>query len=185
MSTFLITPTNIDDYDWIFKNPITNKWTIPIMNFNPFIANPYLYELDPLNNDAKYQNKTIDYFETKLTEKWLHRKSFYGGLLKYFVIKKKGDKGSITLISNPDKISESNISDDDYKHVLRYIEKFFITRRFVEKVLREYVRVSHIKWYDLYSNTDTLKNLFRHKLKKLIIKTIYELSKDVPSSDNK
>ena len=35
MSSFLITPTNIDDYDWIFRNPITGKWTIPVMNFNP------------------------------------------------------------------------------------------------------------------------------------------------------
>ena len=32
-----------------------------------------------------------------------------------------------------------------------------------------------IKWYDLYNNTSTLKDLFAHKLKKLIISTIYEM----------
>lgn len=177
MSTFIMTPTNVDDYNWIFRNPITQQWTIPIMTFNPLISNPYFYEVDPLNSDVKYQNRTIDYFHTRLTEKWLYKEALYKSLLKYFMIKKKDDKGSITLISDPTKISESNISDDDAKHVFKYIEKFFITRRFVEKVLREYITRSHVKWYDLYSNSSTLKDLFRHKLKKIIVKTIYSLNK--------
>lgn len=178
MSTFLITPTNIDDYDWIFKNPVTGQWTIPVMDFNPLVLNPFYYEIDPLNSDLQYQNRTIDYFYTKLTEKWLYKDSLFRSLLKYFHVSKKNDKGTITLISDPDKISESNILEDDYKHVLKYIEKFFITRRFVEKVLREYISVTHIKWYDLYNNGDTLKDLFRHKLKKIIIRTIYAVKDD-------
>ncbi len=176
MSTFIMTPTNIDDYDWILRDPITGKWTIPTLTFNPLILNPYYYELDPLNSNPAYQKKTIDYFHTKLTEKWLYKEPIYRSLLKYFKISKKGEEGKVILVSDLDKISESNVPKDDYKHVLKYIEKFFINRRFVEKVLREYVAVTHIKWYDLYNNTDTLKDLFRHKLKKLIIKTIYALS---------
>jgi hypothetical protein len=175
MSTMLITPTNIDDYDWIFRNPVTGKWTIPVLEFNPLIPNPFYLELDPLNSDPRYHNRTIDYFHTKLTEKWLYKDPMFKSLLKYFHVSKKGDKGGVSLITDPEKLSKEKLSDDEEKYVLRYIEKFFITRRFVEKVLREYVAVTHIKWYDLYSNTDTLKDLFRHKLKKMIVKTIYSM----------
>jgi hypothetical protein len=178
MSTLLITPTNIDDYDWIFKNPVSGKWTIPVLEFNPLIFNPFYLEIDPLNVDPRYQNRTIDYFHTKLTEKWLYRDPMFRSLLKYFHVTKKGDKGTVTLISDPEKVSKEKLTEDEEKYIFKYIEKFFITKRFVEKVLREYVAVAHVKWYDLYSNSDTLKDLFRHKLKKIIVKTIYSIEKD-------
>ncbi|HLX52338.1 MAG TPA: hypothetical protein VKR58_00255, partial [Aquella sp.] len=118
-----------------------------------------------------------DYFYTKLTERWLYKDPLFKSLLRYFKINKSKDKGEVTLISDPEKTAESNVKEDDKKHVFKYIEKYFINRRFVEKVLREYVAVTHIKWYDLYNNTDNLKDLFNHKLKKLIKKTIYASSK--------
>jgi hypothetical protein len=176
--SFILSPTNIEDYDWIFKNPRTDVWTIPVLTFNSSLLSPYVYEIDPLNNDINYQSRTIDYFLTKLTEKWLHKKQFYNPLLKYFTVTKSGDKGTVTLISNPEKISDKEMTGDDYKYVLMYIEKFFLKRRFVEKSLRTYINASHMKWYDLYSNSDIVKKLFRHKLKKLIIKTIYALEKE-------
>ena len=175
MSSFVLTPTNIEDYNWIFVNPLTKKWTVPVLDFDPAIMNPYLYELDPLNNDIQYQSRTIDYFLQKLTEKWLYKKSFYTPLLKFFSVSKSGDKGTVTLISDPKKVSESKVTGDDYKYVLKYIEKFFLKRRFVEKTLRTYVKSSCIKWYDLYNNTEDVQDLFRHKLKKLIVKMIYNL----------
>ena len=83
----------------------------------------------------------------------------------------------MTLISDPDNIPKSDNKEEDAKFIFKYIEKYFITRRFVEKVLREYVSTTHIKWYDLFNNSDTLIELFVHKLKKLIVSTIYELKK--------
>lgn len=177
MSTFIVTPTNIDDYDWILKNPITGKWAIPVLTYDLSITNPWFYDIDPLNSDRRYQDRTIDYFYTKLTERWLYKDPLFKSLLRYFKINKSKDKGEVTLISDPEKTVESNVKEDDKKHVFKYIEKYFINRRFVEKVLREYVAVTHIKWYDLYNNTDSLKDLFNHKLKKLIKKTIYASSK--------
>src|SRR5579872_5579346 len=112
MTTMLITPTNIDDYDWIFKNPITGKWTIPVLEFNPLIVNPFYYEIDPLNVDPQYQNQTIDYFRTKLTEKWLYHNPLFKSLLKYFHVTKKGDKGSVTLITDPEKVSKEKLTED-------------------------------------------------------------------------
>lgn len=177
MTTFLMTPTNIDDYDWILKNPILNKFTIPVIKYDLRVPNPFAIDIDPLNHDKRYQEQTIDYFYTKLTERWLYKDPIFKSLIKYFKITKNKNEGEITLVSDPSHISRTNVSEEDYKHVLRYINKIFITKRFVEKVLREYVTITHIKWYDLYNNTDDIKDLFRHKLKKLIIKTIYASSK--------
>lgn len=177
MSTFIVTPTNIDYLYSLFRNPITGKWEIPILTFNPRIINPFLGEIDPLNEDRRYQDRVVDHFYTRLTERWLYRDPLFKSLLKYFKVDKKGDHGTVSLISDPDKIKESNISPDDNRYVFKYIEKYFITRRFVEKVLRQYVNTTRIKWYDLFNNSDTVKDLLRHKLKKMIIRTIYEVSK--------
>jgi len=176
MSSFIMTPTNIDDLESIFKNPITGQWTIPVLTFNTSILNPFYQEIDPLNNDPRYQDRVIEHFYTKLTEKWLYRDPLFRSLLKYFKVEKSGDKGTVSLISDPNKTTDiSKISDDDSKFIFKYIEKYFITKRFIEKVLREYVKTTRIKWYDLFSNTDTMKDLLRHKLKKLIVSTIYQL----------
>jgi len=176
MSSFIMTPTDIDDLSFILKNPITNKWSIPILTFNP-LYNPYYREIDVLNEDRQYQNRVIDHFYIRLTEKWLFRKAIFKKLLKYFKVNKTNNEGTVSLISDPDNVPSSGIKDEDNKFVFKYIEKYFITRRFVEKVLREYVRTTHIKWYDLFNNSDTLIDLFAHKLKKLIVSTIYEMKK--------
>lgn len=176
---FNLTPSNLDDYDWVFRDPINGLWTVPIMEFNPQIMNPFYYEIDPLNYDKQYQDRMVNVFYTKLTEKWLYHGSKYKDLFKYFLIKKKDDKGTVTLVSDLDKLSNpSEMSESDGKYILKYIEKWFITKRFVEKTLREYVNTNRIKWYDLYANSSILKDLFRHKLKKIIIKTIHQLNKD-------
>ena len=111
----------------------------------------------------------------RLTEKWLYKNSVFRKLLKYFHVEVNGKEGTVTLISDPTKISETDLNEKYRHHIFKFIEKYFITKRFVEKVMRQYVNTSHIKWYDLFNNTDILKELFSHKLKKLIIATIYQL----------
>lgn len=175
MTEFIITPTNIDFLESIFRNPITGRWTIPILTFNINYTNPFYTEIDPLNKDPNYQKSVVENFYLRLKEKWLYKEPIYRSLLKYFKVDKKGDEGKIYLVTNIDEASESNIDTKYQKHVLKYIEKFFVTKKFVDKVLREYVGTTRIKWYDLFHNTDTLKDLFAHKLKKMIISTIYEL----------
>jgi hypothetical protein len=175
MSEFIITPTNVDFLESIFRNPLTGRWTIPILTFNTGLINPYYGDIDPLNDDPKYQKNVIDHFYIRLTEKWLYKDPIFKSLLKYFKIEKNGDEVRVSLVPNMDSVSRSNVDEKYKKYVYRYIEKVFITKKFVDKVLRQYVKVTHIKWYDLFYNTDTLKDLFAHKLKKLIISTIYEL----------
>lgn len=184
MSEFIITPTNVDFLESIFRNPITGRWTIPILTFNTKYVNPYFGEIDPLNDDPRYQKQVIDNFYTRLTEKWLYKEPIFRSLMKYFNVEKNGEEGQISLISDPDKISEIKTDEKYRNYVFQYIEKYFITKRFIDRILRQYVNTTHIKWYDLFHNTDTLKDLFAHKLKKLIISTIYELQ-DLKESDKK
>jgi hypothetical protein len=185
MSEFIITPTNVDFLESIFRNPITGRWTIPILTFNTKFVSPYYGDIDPLNDDPKYQKSVVDHFYMRLTEKWLYKDPIFRKLLKYFHVETSGDEGKVSLIDDLEKISESNIDEKYRKHIFKYIEKFFITKRFVEKVLRQYVNTTHIKWYDLFHNTDILKELFTHKLKKLIISTIYELQDKKTGKENK
>ncbi len=183
MSDFIITPTNIDYLESIFRDPITGKWTIPALTFNLLHTSPFYYDIDPLNEDPKYRRSVIDHFYIRLTEKWLYKEPVYKKLLKYFKVDKTGETGKVSLISDPDKPTDIKTNEEYKKFIFKYIEKVFITRHLVSKILKEYVKTTRIKWYDLFHNTATLKDLFAHKLKKLIVSTIYEtmsLSKNEP-----
>lgn len=194
MSEFVITPTNVDFLESIFRNPITNKWTIPILTFNTVYSNPFYRDVDPLNNDPRYHESVINYFYTKLTEKWLYRDAAFRQLLKFFKITTEGTKGEVSMIDikDLDKNSYKNISEEELglrnqykKYIFQYIEKYFITKHLVGKILKQYIRRTHTKWYDLFNNTDIIKDLMSYKLKKLIIATIYELADQKNSTQSR
>jgi hypothetical protein len=175
MSNFIITPPNPDLINLLVRDPITGLWTMPAITFNIKTINPYYGEIDPLNEDSRYQKRVIDHFYMRLVEKWLYKDPVFRKLLKYFTVEKNGDEIKVNLIPSLDKMSTTAVDKTTRKFIFRYIEKIFITKKFVDKILRQYVSSSRTKWYDLFNNTDMLKELFAHKLKKLIISTIYEL----------
>ncbi len=177
MSNFIITPTNPDLLNFLIRDPITGLWTVPVMTFNINTINPYYGEIDPLNEDSRYQNNVIKHFHMRLVEKWLYKDPVFRNLLKYFKVDKNGDEVKVTLIPNIDNLSTTAVDKATRKFIFRYIEKVFITKKFVDKTLRQYINSDprRIKWYDLFNNIDILKELFAHKLKKIIISTIYKL----------
>lgn len=177
MSEFILTPTYVNYLDTVFRNPVTNIWTIPTYTFSTLYPSPFYNEIDPLNDSISYQKSLIEHFYLRLKEKWLYKSEEFRDLLKYFIIEKKNNTGSIKLIDNLDDAKENpdNITYKNY--IFKYIEKNFITRRFVGKILRQFVSRRKIKWYDLFNNTDSMKKMFAHKLKKLIKTIIYEMKK--------
>lgn len=175
MSYFSTTPMDTDILESLFRNPSTGKWTIPILTFNTKYTNPFLTERDLLNNDPFYQKRIIDHFYLKLTEKWLYKDVTFRQLLKYFRVEKNKENGTVQLIENIDDVNKEPIDEFNRKYIYKYIEKFFITKNFVEKTIKKFVKTTKVKWYDLMNNTDTLKDFIAYKLKKLIIETIYEL----------
>ncbi|AGF85276.1 hypothetical protein QJ854_gp506 [Moumouvirus goulette] len=172
MDTFILTPTNTKYLDFMLKDPISGNLIAPVMNFNLDTLNPFKTDLYFLNSDNKYQEKITNYIHTSLTEKWLYKEEVYNDLLKYFRVTKHKTYGTVCLINNlTDKVN-IDINNKYKNHIFRYIEKFFITPSFVEKVLQNYVENSKIKWYDVCSNKNIIKALFAYKLKKVFIKII-------------
>ncbi|RYE14794.1 MAG: hypothetical protein EOP34_05485, partial [Rickettsiales bacterium] len=102
MANFMLTPTDLNLTSSIFRDPITGQWILPLYTFNTNYQNSFLIESDPLNNDQKYQERVIDNIFFRLTEKWLYKSSGFIGLLKFFILKTDGDKGTITLVDDPD-----------------------------------------------------------------------------------
>lgn len=182
MTEFIITPTNAEYINTIYRDPITGKWTIPVITFSTKLSDPYglhgTYSRDPLNDDPKYQKMVIEHFFTRLVEKWLYKDDIFKKLHKYFIVEKDHEKGHVTLVRNVKYAKDRDYDKTDRKHINRYIEKLFITKRFIDKILRRYVEETGMKWYDVFHNTKTIKKLFYHKLKQLIVSTIYDLEDD-------
>ena len=195
MTEFTLTPTNIEFIADIYRNPLTNRWVLPTLTFQQpsqyytegigyrsgyytegiGYRSGYYPRADPLNDDPRYRKHVVDHIYTRLSEKWLFKHPIYNSLLKYFTVERNGEEIKVKPVSNIEQAKSSNVSKADRRYVLRYIDRVFVTHKFVRRVLKEYVGTTHIKWYDLYHNTNTLKDLFAHKLKKLIISTIYDL----------
>lgn len=175
MSEFIITPSNIDLLKSLFRDPLTGRWTIPVLTFNTQYGSPYYNETDYLNEDPYYQKSIIDHFYIRLKEKWLRKDPEFRRLVKYFKVEQDGNKGTVSMVTNLDNLKET-VTDKKYRdYIYKYIEKYFITKHLIAKIIRRYVAVTHINWYDLLQNTDTIKELIAHKLKKLIIATVYKL----------
>lgn len=176
MTTFIVTPTNVNYIQSLFRDPYTGRWTIPILTYNLDYTTPYYKEADPLNDDPAYRNRVIDNIYMRLTEKWLYKDPMFRGLAKYFVVNVENNKGTITLITDPNRTTDtSKLSDQDVMYIFKYIDKYLITRKFVKKVLKEYINKTRMKWYDIFNNIDDVKSVLRKHIKKLILSTIYEL----------
>ncbi len=185
MSFIINKPVEITYSDILIQDPITKKWGFPSLTFDFTTFTPYTkFDIDPLNEDKYYIKSVIRNIRERLREKWLHNDEIFIKLLKYFKVVKKGDgnSGEISLVDNPDKLSNTHENLQYKKFIFKYIEKVFLTDKFVKRTLKKYVSISKIKWYDLYNNSRNLKHMFAHTLKKVIIENIY---KDFSVKSNK
>ena len=166
-----------DIIESILRDPINGYWTIPVLTFNTNYGNPFYDDLTILNSDRKYKSKIIDYIYTCLTERWLYKDPVFEQLLAFFKVKKSGLEGKVCLITNPEKKPDLEKNLAYKKFIYKYIETFFVTKLFVEKTLKSYVKNSDIKWYDLLDNKKILKGLFAYKIKNLIKDLITQIQK--------
>lgn len=148
----------------------------PILTFNSLV-NPYYDEIDLLNEDRAYQRRVTDYFYTQLTEKWLFSSERYNELLKYFKVTVEKDKETVhvEMVSKLSDISDSNIRLEFRKHVLKYIEKYIVTEKFVKHHINRYVMNKGIKWYKLFKKKDELKKYFCKKIHEKIYRYISDI----------
>lgn len=172
----ILTPTNISSLQHIIYDQLLGTLSPPVYTYNIQLYNPFYGEMKPLNTDPKYQKRMVDYYYTKLTEKWLYRDSAFKKLLPYFNLKIDGTSGKVSLVENIDKLNNENIDEKNRKYIFRYIERVFVNKRFVDKVIRQYVKRTDTNWYDLVRNNEAIKKLLAHKLKKLIIHLIDKIN---------
>jgi hypothetical protein len=172
---FSLTPTYIDMLGPIYRNPKTGYWMVPVLTFEEGFI-PFYIERDVLNEDPNYHKNVVRYFYLQLTEKWLYHDPIFFELTKYFRLDKEDGKIRVSLVTDPNRLSPQ-ASQTERNYVLKYIEKFFVTKKLVEHVLRKYVARHHVKWYDLFYNKDRIKREIAHKLQKIIVQTIQDLQR--------
>lgn len=180
----MITPLNNEYINSSFYDAISGRWSIPVMRFNLGYS-PWYKESDPLNDDKKYQRSVSDSFYLRLVEKWLYEKSSFNKLLKYFVITADGNDGKVSLISDPDNINKSELNKKYKKYIFRYIEKYFISKKFIYKILKQFVNKYNLKWYDLFQNKEDVRDFIIKKLEKFIVSNIYESSTKSDEDEDK
>lgn len=168
--SFFDTPVDAHLLNYLHRDPMTGQLIVPSWSYN------LQDDSDYVNDDPRYQKKVIKHIRTRLKEKWLYSDALFRKLLRYFDAQKTDNKCTVQMISDPDKLNSSKADKATRKCIFRYIEKLFITKKFVEKTLRQYVKTHRIKWYDMFSNSDDLKRLFADKLEKQILTCLYNMN---------
>lgn len=152
--------------------------TITSHNFgNPYVASlnttytqPTIGIYEDINYDPKIQSRIINYFHKLTLDKWLMGDLSY--ILSYFSI---NDKGEVNLIksANPTKNDRGKQGYDknnirDAERIIDFIEKYFLTKSVVRRVLDVYVSKTGDKWVYLHRHKGDIKRLMENKLIKLI-----------------
>jgi hypothetical protein len=139
------------------------------------VYSPRFLEYEDLNYDSDVREKLIKYFIKRATEKWLERD--FNKLLGYLVVKKKDGRLVVDLISSLKDYSEDQYKNDkpeDLQAKKEFIAKYFLTRKLVNHVLKEYVMMKGVNWYDLKMYRKGVRDALKHKLKKRLKKAVDE-----------
>jgi hypothetical protein len=117
------------------------------------------------NKDEYIRKKILSYYYLKATDKWLYND--FDDLVEYFEVK----DNKVKLIDNADKKNKT-MDKVYYNMILHFIEEAILTKKFIKSVIKEYVNIANVNWYDLYYHSKAIKDLLIHRLKKKIIKLI-------------
>jgi hypothetical protein len=132
-------------------------------------------KVDYMSSDPRLRERMVKYYYSKIIDKWLYNEKSYEDLTNYFNLQKEGDQLLVSIVRS---LEDAHANNGDQKYIFRFIEAVFVNEKFVSKVLNEYTERANVPWYDLPQNNAILKSLFRHKLKKAIVKAVKKLSKE-------
>lgn len=152
-----------------------------ISNYSDLFPKFYLsYEKmqkDQKNDEKRVLKRLVNYYYSKVIDRWLYHDYGYRELTKYFTIKHDDEGISVRLIRSLDKITNVDYSTSESKSILFFIESFMINKKFIRKVIEEYAKRTSSKWFELYTYDYNIKEFIRHQLKKKIKNTITKMSK--------
>jgi len=175
MYSFVTSPSFYSNNIEPIYDAITNTYRFPQTSYtvSSIIKN------DLGETDYRMQDRMINFYYAKLIDKWLYNSSNFSKLAKYFNVSRSGDAINVELINNREAVNKTyrSLKRDEFKRIFNYIEKFIASRDFVTKVLKKYVTHANVSWYNLPYNSDNIKNLILHALKKKIIKLVRKIEK--------
>jgi hypothetical protein len=143
----------------------------------------YYLSYDKMQRDLRHdehriRKRIVNYYYSKLIDRWLYHDLSFRDLTKYFTIKYDNEGISVALVHNLDDVKDNHkLSHNERKSILFFIESFMIDKKFVRKVIDEYARRTSSDWIELYQYEYNIQIFIRHALKKKIRNTIKKLSK--------
>ena len=181
MAQIYYTPTNIDYIRDVIYDPMLRTYTIPIMSYDTTSNFP---NSDPVNEDPLYQKRVINNLFLRFREKWLYKDPEFRILLKYFNFERSNGKIRISIINNINDKNTKLPDDKTRKYIFRYIENVFVTKKFFEKSIRQFVKITNLKWYNLFDASDIIKAMLARKMKRLIVTTIFDIQDSALKKEN-
>jgi hypothetical protein len=127
------------------------------------------YNYMDVNSDPDLRNKTVRYFKDKAIY-WLLNDGEYKSLLNYFVV--RNDAKKIPYVDVVRETSEYNKqnkdSSEDIKLKVKFIVHYILKKRLIARILEKYGVKTNMKWWNFKANTEEIKDVIRHELKRKI-----------------
>ena len=172
MNSLVLSPKFVSLYagDTMVKNPDTGNWEFPLYSFDLEVKNPFRVIAPSLNTDKRYIKLVTNNIYTMITEKWLYDDDRFGTLLPYFRVNISNDSsvGQITFDPAPDRDAIKKARKYT-NHVFNYIEKFFISRKIIYHILKNFINDYNLNWYDIFYNVDDFISYAVENLRSIII----------------
>lgn len=105
-----------------------------------------------INNDSDLREKVSEYFYKKIYNNWL--KYQYLDLYKLLSV-----KNGVVVLSK----SDTN-TDFDVKY--EYIMKKFLSKNDIYTLLKHFIKINQLNWWELKEYSNEVKNFIYHKVKK-------------------
>ena len=137
---------------------------IPTIGVN--YVTPFTGLYSDLNSDHNVQQKIVKYIQMKALDKWLLEDLI--DILNYFKI---DSNGRVDVIDSFDQYNPSTIQKetlDQLEKKIDFIERFFLTKSVVNRVLNRIVRESSLQWVKIPKNTFIVRQAIEDKMMKLI-----------------
>lgn len=114
-----------------------------------------------LNDDKSVIKAVTKYYYYKFLEKFLL--SDMNDLLGFLKIK----NGSVQFIKNKRDYSYKNDTAYNTDKKIKFLEKKFITKKIIYRIIKNYVSLNDIVWYKIQNNEYEFKKFLHKELKKI------------------
>lgn len=116
---------------------------------------PTIVKYLDVNSDKNLRKKMVYKFSNHL-EEWITDEKKYLKLLEYFKLK----DGKVLMT----KKNKKSHSKSDKVKIKKYILDKIIDKKDIKNILKKYIKVNKINWYDLHKHENNLKSYFLDKL---------------------